>query len=501
VILLYLESFGNPRKFSRIARRVGRTKPIVTVKSGRSQAGARATSSHTGALLAASDLTVDALFRQAGVIRTDTLEEMFDVASFLVHQPAPRGRQVAIITNAGGPGILCADACEAEGLVVPPMSEPSQARLRGLLPPEASLANPIDMIASATAEQYRETIRVAGADPNVDALIVIFVPPLVTRPEDVGQAIVDAARDLRQRMPVLTVFMSTRGVPDSLKTSELRIPSYAFPEAAAIALAQVARYGEWRGRPAAEPPAFSQLRRDEGAAIVAAALGRGTEWLSPEETHALLAGYGLPVAELRVASGPEEAAAAADALDAEVALKAIAPGVVHKTELGAVRLRLRGAEQVQRAAEAMRSALAAKGHPPTGFLVQRMVREGVEMIVGVVHDRQFGPVIACGAGGVQVELLRDVSIRLAPLTAGDASDMIQSLKTYPLLTGFRGSAAADVSALQEALLRVSALVEDLPQIAELDCNPILVHASGATVVDARVRVAPAEPPRPLGARR
>ncbi|MBI4408283.1 MAG: GNAT family N-acetyltransferase [Gemmatimonadetes bacterium] len=499
VILLYLESFGNPRKFKRIAQRVGRRKPIVAVKSGRSPAGARATGSHTGALIAASDVTVDALFRHAGVIRTDTLEEMFDVASLIAHQPPPRGRQVAILTNAGGPGILCADAAEAEGLAIPVLTAETQAALRAVLPPEATVTNPVDMIASATAEQYRAATGIVGRDPNVDALVVIFIPPVVTRPEDVARAIVDGARAFGREKPVLTVFMQARGMPKELHAADLRIPSYAFPEDAAIALARAARYGEWLGRP---PPAAAQLedvRREEAAAIVAAALGRGEEWLSPDEVGGLLACYGLPLLEQRVAATPEAAAAAAAELDGEVALKAIARGLLHKTEAGAVRLAL-APGAVASAARELNERLAAAGTAPSAFLVQRMAPRGIEMIVGVAHDAQFGPVIACGAGGVLVELLKDVAVRLTPLSRGDAEEMVRELKTFPLLTGYRGGPAHDVNALIDAILRVAALVDELPQIAELDLNPILVHERGASIVDARVRVAAAEPSPLLGAR-
>ncbi len=501
VILLYLESFGNPRKFSRIARRVARTKPIVAVKSGRSPAGAHATSSHTGALIAASDVTVDALFWQAGVIRTDTLEELFDVASLLVHQPPPQGRRAGIITNGGGPGILCADACEAEGLDIPVLTDDSQVRLGALLLPHASVHNPVDMLAAATAEHYREAIGIVAADPNVDALVVIYVPPLVTNPEDVARAIVDGARDLNRSKPVLTVFMSARGVPQALKTGDVHIPSYAFPESAAIALARVARYGEWRARPVGTPPRLDALERERAAAIVSAALRWKEGWLAPDETHALLSCYGLPVVPQQVVTTPEQAGRAAQELGGEVALKTLGPDIVHKTELGGVRLHLRGSVEVAAAAEQMATLLRSKGHPPTSFLVQAMVPEGVEMIVGVVHDPQFGPVVACGAGGTLVELLRDVSVRLAPLTQQDAEEMVRDLKTYPLLTGFRGRPVSDVAELENAVLRVSAMVEDLPQIAELDCNPIIVHANGAAIVDARVRVDAFEPPSLLGRRR
>lgn len=499
LILLYLESFGNPRKFSRLARWVGRSKPIIVVKSGRSPAGARATSSHTGALIAASDITVDALFRQAGVIRTDTLEEMFDVASLLVNQHPPRGLRVAIITNAGGPGILCADACSAEGLEIPLLAKTTQAALRQFLPREASVANPVDMIASATPDNYRESIRAVAADPSVDALVVIFIPPLVTRAEDVAKAIVDGARELHGKKPVLTVFMSARGVPKAMTSADVRIPSYAFPEAAAIALAHAARYGQWRERPLGVTPKFEQLDRDVALAVVATALRRGGGWLDPDEVAALFRCYGLSVAEQRLVPTAEEAHAAARQLGGRVALKAIAPGLVHKTEAGGVRLDLDPGE-VQVTAEQMANAIRRRGLESPSFLVQRMAQPGVEMIVGVVHDAQFGPVIACGAGGVMVELLRDVSVRLTPLTREDAADMIRSLKSYPLLTGFRGAPPRDVGALEDAVLRVASLVEDLPEVAELDANPIVVHDKGATIIDARVRVEASLPPRPIGAR-
>ena len=500
VILLYLESFGNPKKFSQIARRVGRQKPIVVVKSGRSPAGARATSSHTGALLAASDVTVDALFRQAGVIRTDTLEELFDVATLLANQPLPSGKRVGIITNAGGPGILCADACEARGLEIPSLSEETRTRLRSCLPPGASVGNPVDMIASATAEQYGEVMRIVAQDPAIDSLIVIFTPPLVTRSEDVARAISSEVKKLNRTKPVLAVFLSTLGTPAELKAPEQSIPTYRFPETAAIALSRAARYQEWRNRPEPTLMHFEDIRRDEAVAVVSTALARGEGWLTTDETATLFTCYGLPLIEQRIAFSPKEAGVIANEFKGDVALKAIAPGVIHKTEMGAVKLHLRHAEEVAKAAQAMTERLTQAGHEPSGFLVQRMAPSGVEMLVGVVHDPQFGPVVACGAGGTMVELLRDVSLRLTPLSQEDAIEMIQSLKTYPLLTGFRGAPPCDVAALQEGLLRVSAMVEDIPQIAELDCNPFVVHERGAVILDARVRVTEVEPPRLFGVR-
>ncbi|HET7112518.1 MAG TPA: acetate--CoA ligase family protein, partial [Pyrinomonadaceae bacterium] len=501
VILLYLESFGNPKKFSEIARRVGRKKPIAVVKSGRSAAGARATSSHTGALIAASDVTVDALFRQAGVVRTDTLAELFDVASLLANQPLPRGPRVGIITNAGGPAILCADACEARGLEVPVLTSASQAQLREFLPAGASVGNPVDMIASAPAEHYRRAIEIVGTDENVDSLIVIFTPPLVTRAEDVARSVIEGVQQIDNDKPVLSVFLSAHAAPMELQAPNVRIPSYAFPETAAIALARAARYRQWRDRRETYPARFENIRTDEAASVVAAALNREEGWLQPDEVAQLCACYGLPLIEQRVVATAEDAAAAAAEMGGEIALKAIAPGLVHKTEAGAVRLRLHDPEAVRTAAREMSERLDERGFPPSGFVVQKMAQRGVEMLVGVVHDPQFGPVVACGAGGVQVELLKDVSVRLSPLSNEDAAEMIRGLRTYPLLKGFRGSAPADVGALEDALLRVSAMVEDLPQIAELDCNPLLVHENGATILDARIRVTAVEPRPLVGVRR
>jgi acetate---CoA ligase (ADP-forming) len=502
LVLLYLESFGNPRKFARIARRVARSKPVLAVKGGRSAAGARASSSHTGALLAASDVTVDALFRQAGVIRTDTLAELFDVASLLANQPVARGRRVGIVTNAGGPGIMCADACEAGGLQVAELSEGLRSELAAGLPAEASVANPVDLLASAPAEHYRRTVALVAASGEVDAVIVIFIPPLATEPAAVAAAVAAAAG--AGTVPVLNVVMSAGQLPREADGSAVRLPAYRFPEDAARALARAATYGGWRERPEGQVPELPGMRRDEAAALLAAAMAEDAgapRWLAPDEVAALLACYGLPMAEWRLADTPEAAGAAAEALGGPVALKAVAPTLVHKTEASGVRLGLSGATQVRAAAGEVAAAVAAAGHAVERFLVQRMVGQGVELLVGVVHDASFGPVVACGAGGVAVELLNDVAVRITPLTDRDAAEMVRSLQTFPLLDGYRGAPKADVAALEELLLRVSALVEAHPQVAELDCNPVRVLPQGAVVVDARVRVEAAAPQLPLAARR
>ncbi len=496
VILLYLESFGNPRKFARIASRVAKRKPIVAVKSGRSQAGARATSSHTGALIAASDVTVDALFHQSGVIRTDNLEELFDVAALLSHAPVPAGRRVAILTNAGGPGIMCADACEADGLEVPELSVETRARLSTLLPSHASLGNPVDMTATATAEDYAGSLRVLLGSGDADAVIVIFIPPLLIQTERVADAIRQAVAESQTDIPILQVLMSSGQVKATQEGERPTVPTFRFPESAARALARAARYAAWRSREEGARRQFEDIDADKAAAIVSRVLADGPGWLPPADVYALLGCYGLPVARWSVTTTPEEAGEAAERLGGTVALKAIAPGLLHKSEASAVRLDLRGAAAVSGAATEIAEHLGKAGLVTEGFVVQEMVEDGVEMLVGVVQDPLFGPVVACGAGGVTAELIRDVAVRLSPLTDHDAREMITSLATFPLLDGFRGAPRADVAALEEVLLRVSALVDGHPEVVEMDLNPVIVTPAGAAIVDARLRVEPARPPAP-----
>jgi len=499
MIMLYLESFGNPRRFARVARRVSRTKPILAVKSGRTQAGSRGTSSHTGALLAASDVTVDALFAQAGVIRTDTLAELFDTVLLMGSQPLPAGNRVAILTNAGGPAILCADACEASGLVVPPLPEAARSELSQFLPAAASTANPVDMIASATAADYGRAIAVLAACDEVDAIIVIFTPPLVTQAADVIEAIHGAASKLPRKIPMLSVFMSKESVPRLIEARGVAIPHYPFPEDAGRALARAARYSAWRAIPEEPPIALDGVDRDGASAVVASALAQEGGWMSTEAVGELLRCYGVPLVESRLAPGPKEAAMAARDLAGVVALKAVAPGVLHKTDAGGVMLGLKPSA-VERAATEMAEAFRKAGHPVTAFQVQPMIPAGVEMIVGVVQDAHFGPVLACGAGGTATELLKDVAVRITPISRGEAQRMVRSLKTFPLLDGYRGAPRADVGALEDVLLRVSALVEAHPQVAEMDLNPLIVHPRGALAVDARIRLEPSLTHKPLAAR-
>ena len=492
VVALYLESFGNPHTFLRLAPEVTRRKPVVAMKSGRSPAGTRAASSHSAAL-ANLDVGIDALFAQTGVIRTDTLEQLFDIVSLLSNQPIPAGPRIGVVTNAGGPGILLADACETHGLTLPTLAASTLDALRALLPAQAGLSNPIDMIASATADQFTSTIELVGKDPNVDAVVVIYVPPMVTRPAEIAQAIALGAGSVPRSKPIAVVFMSAHGTPEVLASGARgTLPSYRFPENAAAALATAVRYGSWRNRPPGLRRTFSN---DQGLAIRARVRAwrqshPHEEWLPFEEIAALLAILGVAVADHRVAVDATAAAAMATQLGFPVVLKAIAPGLLHKTDVGGVSLNLSDSAAVLAAAQSMTAHLAAQAIVVDGFLVQHQVQRGVESIVGVTTDPTLGPLIVAGIGGVAVEIYKDVAFRIAPITDVDASEMLSQLRGRRLFEGFRGAPPADRAALTDVLLAVSGLVELMPELMELDLNPVVVLAqgAGAVVVDARLRL-------------
>jgi acetyl coenzyme A synthetase (ADP forming)-like protein len=476
VILLYVESFGNPRRFGQIARRVGRQKPIAAVKSGRSTAGARAAASHTGAL-AASDTAVEALFRDAGVIRTDTVEQLFHVGALLAHQPLPAGRRVAILTNAGGPGILAADACEARGLKLARLSNETIAGLAAMLPAAASLRNPVDMLATATADHYRRALPLLLADPAVDSVLVIFIPPLVTKADDVAQAIASVGRGSAK--PVLATFFGAAGVPDVLAP----VPCYEFPESAIAALAHAVGYAAWRTRPSGAVPVFDDIDAPQCRRIVERTCSTGGGWLDPLSAFALLQACGVSTAPIRTVLTADGALAAARELGFPVVLKGAGPSLLHKTEARAVHTNLGSEEAVSRAFHALH-----RRPDVTQVLVQRHIRDGVEMFAGALLDGQFGHMVMCGSGGTLLELLRDTSCRLVPLTNRGAADMIEEIRGKALLRGYRGAPAVEENAYRTTLLRLSALLQLCPEIEELDLNPVIVTADGAFVVDARIRV-------------
>ena len=496
VILLYLESFGNPRRFSRIARRIAKKKPIVAVKSGRTLAGARAASSHTGSL-ASLDVAVDALFRQAGVIRVSTLEELFDVTALLANQPVPQGDRVAVVTNAGGPAILAVDALVSQGLRVPEFSQGLQAELRGFLSDEAAVANPVDMIAAAGPEQYRQAIDVLLRSDEVDALITLFIPASNVGVSDTATAIREAGEASPDDKTFLCVYMQSGGAPTELSSPDVGFPTFAFPERAAKALRKATTYAEWLARPEGRFVEFDDMDVAGARYVVDAVIGGSDEevdsegiWLDPDSVDALLDAYGIAIPRSQVVSNVDDAVAFGEELGGPIVLKVISPSAVHKSDVGGVALDISGPPAIKSAYEQVTAAVP----DPEGVLVQEFVAGGHEVLIGMVEDPTFGPLIVFGLGGVFVELIGDVVFRIHPLTDLVAAEMIREVKSARLLEGYRGGEPGDIDAVVDTLLRVSALIEDLPEIIEMDLNPVKVGTpgSGVRIVDARIKVRPTD---------
>ena len=497
VILLYVESFGNPRRFAHIARRVSRNKPIVALKAGRTSSGKRAAGSHTAAL-AANDVAVEALFHQTGILRADTLEDMFALAAALSEQPLPKGKRVGILTNAGGPAILCADACEAAGLEVPELSQATITRLSPFLPASASLRNPVDLIASASPEQYCQAIDTLLASDDIDALIILYIAVTVTDVDPIAEGItrgIAAARAAQPgKKPVYVGWMVESDRERRLSLPGETIPTFALPELPARVLGTIAGYVQWRDRPLGMVPDFDDLDLPAVRTICRDVLAtRGGGWLTAAETRSVLSAMAIRLPPGGVATSAEEAAALAAQIGFPVAVKLASHTLVHKTEIGGVHLNLAGKAEVRRAYDDIAARLAQERNTDAmeGVLVQPMVKDGVEVMAGMVQDPSFGPLIGFGLGGIHVEILGDVRFRITPLTELDAADLIRSIKGYRLLQGYRGHPPADVDAIQDLLLRLSRLVEDVPEIVELDLNPIfaLAPGEGYSIVDARIRVA------------
>ncbi|MGZ8715670.1 MAG: bifunctional acetate--CoA ligase family protein/GNAT family N-acetyltransferase [Gaiellaceae bacterium] len=477
VVLLYLESFGNPQKFARVAGRLARRKPILALKAGTSRAGARAASSHTAAL-AGSDAAVEALFRSAGVLRARSLEELVDVATLLSSQPLPRGRRVAVMTNAGGLGILCADACDAAGLELPELAVQTRQALAAMLPPEASLANPVDLLGSATGETYAQALPHVLRDPGIDAVIALFVPPVVAGADEVASAMRKAVERETSEKPVLAVVVSADGMPETLREADSPLAAFAYPESAARALGFAARRAEWLRRPTGTVPTINGIDQVTARRLVDTALAASDDvWLDAATARTLLTAYGVPLVPEQVAADAAGAVAAADALGRPVVLKTAAAGV-HKTETGGVALNLDTDDEIRAAAERIGGSL----------LEQPMIGGGTELLAGIVQDPVFGPLVAFGPGGVLAELIGGAGFRIAPLTDRDADELVQGGKAGQLVRGFRGAAAADAAALVTLVHRLSRLAVDLPEVAELDLNPIIALPTGCVAVDARIRL-------------
>ena len=479
--VLYLESFGNPRRFARTARRVSAKVPILTVHAGRSAPGQRAAASHTAAA-GAPLITRQALFDQAGIIATASFGELLDVAVLVASQPVPAGSVVSIVSNGGGAGVLAADACAEAGLTVATTGPKIRSRLREVLPADSALGGPVDTTSAVTAEAFREALHIAAAEDGVDALIAVVVRhapvdliPVLTAgrlPVPVAAVVLDQPEAVR--------LLHGGGVGPA-------VPAYAYPEAAAGALARAAHYGSRRSRPAGTVPELGDLRAADARTIVASFLARmpGGGWLSAGEADDLLRCYGIPMVNFRRAGDADAAIDAAARLGGHVVIKADVRGLLHKTAAGAVELDLHEADEVR---EAMRRLAAKFGGRMSGVLVEPMITGGIETIVGIVQEPVFGPVVVFGLGGVATEVLGDRVARLAPLTGADADDLIHSIRAAPVLLGHGGQPAADIEALRDTLLRVSRLADDLPQVAELDLNPVIARPDGVIAVDARIRV-------------
>jgi acyl-CoA synthetase (NDP forming)/RimJ/RimL family protein N-acetyltransferase len=511
--VLYVESFGNPRGFARTARRVGRKLPVLTVIGGRSAAGQRAAASHTAAS-ATPLVTQEALFDQAGIIATHSLGELVEAAAFLSCQPLPAGRRVAIVSNAGGAGVLASDACGDAGLTVATLAPTTQRRLTRLLPAGATVAGPVDASATVTVKAFRACLETVAADESVDAVLAIGVPTAVA---DLSAAILTAQLDkpiaatLLDQAAAVSLLPAGQGVlpgpgvvgvsagrasGPGAEASKARIPVYSYPESAAWALAHAVRYREWRDSQSGQVPDLADIDVTNARRLIGAFLTANPDggWLAEADAAALLASYQIPMITTLTVTSLDEARAAAARLGGHVVLKGEVTGVVHKTDAGAVKLDLRiEAELVDAYAE----LTADFGASLRRVLVQPMLPGGVETIIGVVQEPVFGPLVVFGLGGVATEVLDDHTARLAPLTDSDAAQMISSIRAAPLLLGHRGSPAVDTAALADLLLRVSRLADDLPEVAELDLNPVIARPDGAHVVDVRIRIAPAAPRDPF----
>ena len=491
VILLYVENLENPNEFLDLARRVSGKKPILAVKSGRTTEGAKAASSHTGAL-SGSDEVYDSLFAQCGVLRVETLEELFRYGIAFADQPLPKGRRIAIITNAGGPGIMATDAAIRYGLELAKLEPKTKSILQAHLPPTVSLNNPIDLVGDAGEARYQLALQGALADDNVDGVIVICVPQMMTNLEAMSTTITQQVKFADK--PVFAVYMATGDIQDALQIlDDAQIPHHRFPEDAARSLAAMARYTRWRRRPITEIKHFDDVQPDKVRQILAKAKSEGRRFLPEPEAHAVLRAYGLPMANSKLVQEEAAAVHAAKEIGFPVAMKIVSPDIVHKVDVGGVKLNLESETDVRTAyGDLMKQVKAARQEANIwGVLIQEMVRGGKETILGMKRDPHFGALLMFGLGGIYVEVFKDVTFRIAPIRELSARRMIEEIKGIKLLKGFRGEPPSDIDTVVMSLARLSQLVTDFPEIEEMDINPLIVLpvGSGARAVDARILIA------------
>ncbi|MCS7185800.1 MAG: acetate--CoA ligase [Armatimonadetes bacterium] len=493
VILMYVEELSEGRRFLQLAREItgegdGR-KPILALKAGRTPAGARAVASHTGSL-AGSDEVYEALFAQAGVLRADTVEDLFEYAIAFANQPLPSGKRTVIITNAGGPGIMATDACVRYGLELAQLSEQTLEQLREKLPPHASLQNPIDLIGDAQHDRYEAALDAVLEDPNTDAIIVLLTPQAMTDIENIAHVIVQASK--RKSKPILACFMGLVDISAGVKIlKENGVPSYSFPEDAVRALSAMVRYVDWVRRPRTGFKVFpvdTELARQ----LLSEAPLSEHGFVPEEVALQVLEAYGFPMLPWGVAKTAEEAVSVARRIGYPVVLKILSPDVVHKFDVGGVQLNLNSDSDVRQAFEKIMNSV--KQHIPEarieGVLVQAMAKKGREVILGLKRDPQFGPILMFGLGGIYVEVLKDVTFRFAPVRELGAYRMVRDIRTYKLLEGVRGEPPADIDKIVECIERLSQLAIEQDLIEELDINPLIVYpqGEGAAVVDVRIMV-------------
>lgn len=485
IILMYIENFGNPRRFIKIARELSRRKPIVVVKSGRTAQGARAASSHTGAL-AGLDVGADAFFEQTGVIRVDTVEQLFDVASALSQQPIPKGPRVMIATNAGGPAILATDSLISHGLETPQLSDSTRKKLQAKLPPEVNFSNPLDLIAGAGPKEFEQALRILRSDRRYNAIIPIFVPPITVDPSDVSQAIANGVKGGNKT--VLSCFMGVRSGSEGVNVlKENGLPAYRFPDAIAKTLERLVWYHNWLERPRGAIH-IHEVDSAKVRKIIDKAEADGVHEVVGGDALEIIAAYGIDVAEYYSATSVEDAVAVSDKIGYPLVMKVDSPQILHKTDVGGVAVDLRTADEVRNAFERMRKKVEARADASNfSVVLQKMIRGGVETVMGMTLDPTYGPLIMFGLGGVFVEVMKDVSFRVCPVSNVTAERMVESIKSYPLLAGFRGSKPVDKQALVSGLMRLSQLVNDFDEFAEIDINPFIASSrkNESCVVDAR----------------
>ena len=488
VILIYNEGLPNGQEFIKTARQVTRQKPVVAIKSGVTQSGSRAVSSHTGSL-AGSEQAYHAAFRQAGVLRAETMETMFDIALALGYQPPLRDDRIAIVTNAGGPGILATDALEGSGLTLAHFEPETTLSLKKTLPEAASSANPVDVLGDARADRYRFALETVAADPNVDAMIVVLTPQAMTEIDETALAVSELSKKLDK--PVLGCFMGEARISSGVTIlTRNGVPNYPFPERAARALRAMADYRAIQSRPPLTNLTF-EVDKKAVRATLDRVLGEGRLSIGDAEAREVLTAYGMRIPKSELAKNPDEAVEIARKIGYPVVLKIASPEILHKTDVGGVKVNLRTATEVKDAYELM--VYRAQRYIPEariwGCLVQEMAPAGgLEVLVGMNRDPQFGPLVTFGLGGIYVETLKDVTFRIAPFSPQEAQEMMSEIRAHALLDGVRGQPPADKDAILDILLKINQLVQDFPEIAELDINPVIVYpkGQGAFAIDMRL---------------